>query len=96
MKTLTTWQQTLPHIFSTREPDQTADTQRARVLDALIRAGRVGLTDIEIQRVTNLPGDTERPRRVELVNMRRVEDSGTTRRTPSGKLATVWVATEYC
>jgi hypothetical protein len=29
---------------------------------------------------------------VELVNMRRVEDSGTTRRTPSGKLAIVWVA----
>lgn len=73
----------------------TADTQRARVYDALLRAGRYGMTDQEIQHTTHLPGDTERPRRLELVNLRRVVDSGTTRRTCSGKLATVWVAKEY-
>ncbi len=48
-------------------------------------------TDSEIQAVTGLSGDTERPRRLKLVEKGLVEDSGE-RRVPEGKRqrAIVW------
>lgn len=44
-----------------------------RILNVLL-AGP--LTDKEIQRILDMPGDTERPRRGELVAMGRVVDTG--------------------
>ncbi len=49
-------------------------------------------TDQEIQEVLELDPSTERPRRVELVRMFLVRDSGLRRLTRSGRHATVWEA----
>jgi hypothetical protein len=67
----------------------------ALVLRALQRfpAG-MGATDQELQRLCRLSGDTERPRRVRLVELGLVEDSGQTRRGASGRKATVWTVTQ--
>ena len=51
-----------------------------------------GWTDEELQRVLPMNPSTERPRRIELVRLGLVEDSGEKRRTASGRLATVWRA----
>lgn len=62
------------------------------VLGLLREAGARGMTDDEIQAASGLPGDTERPRRIELVEDELVEAlEGVKRRTRSGKLAQVWV-----
>jgi hypothetical protein len=54
----------------------------------------IGATDQELQRLCRLSGDTERPRRVRLVELGLVEDSGQTRRGASGRKATVWTVTQ--
>jgi hypothetical protein len=51
-----------------------------------------GLTDEEIQGFLDMNPSTERPRRIELVRLGLVEDSGQKRKTASGRLATVWRA----
>ena len=88
-----------PHSHASYEAaeraKETAKTQRARVLDALLRCGTAGATDEEISRITHLRADSARARRVGLVQLRRVVDSGTTRDTLSGRKATVWVAKEF-
>ncbi len=66
-----------------------AGTYRRMVLEAL-RDATEGLTDLELQERTGLEGSTERPRRIELVTAGVVRDSGTKRKTPSGRAATVW------
>lgn len=68
-----------------------AATDRRRVLDYLKARGREGATDREIGEALSLGGDTVRPRRWELVHAGLVVDSDETRRTPSGRNATVWV-----
>lgn len=67
-------------------------TQRRRVLDHIARTG--GATDEEMQQALDMNPSTQRPRRVELVDDGWVEDSGRTRKTPSGRDAVVWVLTE--
>ena len=62
-----------------------------RVLDAL-RGGP--LTDEEGQRLLGMGGNTYRPRRVNLVTLGFVEDSGQTRKTSSARHATVWRITD--
>lgn len=81
-------------------------TLRAKVLDAIKNSGRVsevmptwtssislvgGLTDEEGVAATGIPASTWRPRRVELVEMNLVADSGVRRKTRSGRDAVVWV-----
>ena len=59
------------------------------VLRELMRCGDHGATDREIQAATGLSGSTERPRRVELVALGLVVDSGRRRNR-----STVWVVKE--
>jgi hypothetical protein len=67
-------------------------TQRALVLMA-IRDAPFGLTDPEIAEETDLPMNSVRPRRVELVEGEWVENSGRTRMI-NGHEHTSWVATD--
>ncbi|CAB4139986.1 hypothetical protein UFOVP397_22 [uncultured Caudovirales phage] len=62
---------------------------RAAVLNVI--AARGSATDEEIQIELGIPGDTQRPRRVELCEVGRVVDSGLRRRTKRGRLAAVWI-----
>lgn len=68
-------------------------TKRAIVLDAIMASG--GLTDEEMQRRIPMSPNTQRPRRLELVKAHLVIDSGQRRRTFSGELAVVWIATHH-
>ena len=72
-----------------------AATLRAAVYTYIQSQGHAGATDDEIQRSLNMPGNTERPRRQELEKDHRVVEAGRTRRTASGRAATVWVAAEF-
>jgi hypothetical protein len=51
-------------------------TQRRRILDYCIMRGTDGATDLELQHALNLDGNTQRPRRLELVHAGYLEDSG--------------------
>ena len=62
-------------------------TQRRRVLDAI--ATRPS-TDEEIQDALRMSGNTERPRRVELVEGGWIRDSGARRPSASGQESIVW------
>jgi hypothetical protein len=91
---------TAPHVGHSRTSREAAksirgalNTLERRVLDAIRAAGADGLTDEECQRVTGLGSSTQRPRRVELVAIKMVRDSGQTRRGASGRKAVVWVVT---
>lgn len=66
-------------------------TLRRKVLDAIRAHG--GLTDEQGIELTGMSPSTYRPRRIELVESRLVEDSGLTRKTKSGRWAAVWRAT---
>lgn len=66
-------------------------SDRAKVLRVLLRDGP--LTDQGIQHGTGLSADTERPRRVELVEMGLVGDHHEAR-SDSGHPATAWYLTE--
>lgn len=70
-----------------------AGSQRSRVLRCL-RDHPDGLTDEELQELLNMNPSTQRPRRIELCDSEppMVKDSGRTRKTKSGRNATVWVA----
>ena len=71
-----------------------AETLRDKVLDLLKSRG--GFTDIEIQDILQMNPSTQRPRRIELVTAGLVQDSGSVRKTPSGRNATVWeVVTKF-
>lgn len=68
---------------------------RRRVLDALVRTLDGGLTDEELQAYLRMGPNTQRPRRVELVEAGFVEPKpGATRVTSSGSPAIVWQATQ--
>lgn len=71
--------------------------QRRRVLEAVASVARdprtAGLTDPEIQSMTGLGQNSERPRRVELVRGGWLEDSGQTREY-GGSAHVVWVLTD--
>jgi hypothetical protein len=62
---------------------------RRRVLAALTK---FALTDDEMQYLLRMPANTQRPRRVELVEMGYVQSTGLRRTTPSGAEAIVWYA----
>lgn len=67
-----------------------AATMRARVLTLLRGFPTSGATDEQIQHCLSMNPSTERPRRIELVRMGLVRDSGRTRETSSGRKAIVW------
>jgi hypothetical protein len=69
-------------------------TDQAAVLGMLRRLGVHGATDEQMQRSLSLNANTQRPRRVELVEAGLVVDSQRVRKTTFGRLAVVWVATE--
>lgn len=93
---------TPPHVRGSATSKAAAEQIRRRVevcrravLDCIRSKGRAGATDDEAQQATGYSGNTQRPRRVELVKAGLVKDSGETRRTAAGRQATVWVATEF-
>lgn len=68
-----------------------SDTQRAKVYAFIRGRGRFGATDEEAQITLSLPGNTETPRRLELVKAGAVKDSGRKRKTRRNRKAIVWV-----
>lgn len=72
------------------EKQTTVGRDLRRVLRFIVE--HQGATDDEIQAGTGLDGNSERPRRVRLVECELVVDTGATRRTRNGrgKPATVW------
>lgn len=62
---------------------------RERVFLEIVRTG--GATDEELQNGLAMNPNTERPRRRELAQARRVIDGGARRPTASGRKAIVWV-----
>ncbi len=59
---------------------------------ALLQATPGGLTDEEMQTRLGMNPSTQRPRRIELARRGLVVEAGT-RKTASGRMATVWQAT---
>lgn len=68
------------------------ETLRKAVLDLLRKWGDAGGTDEEVHEYHGGNPGTYRARRVELVEMGLVRDSGRTRPTRSGRQAVVWIA----
>lgn len=64
------------------------------VLSALVDAGPLGMIDHDHLAVNGLEQDTAGKRRGELMEYGFVADSGRKARTPRGKLAQIWVATD--
>jgi len=73
----------------------TAGTKRRLVYDLLLEWAKYGGTDEQIQVALQMPGNVQRPRRIELVAVGLVRDSGRTRKTKSGRQATIWVAASW-
>jgi len=71
-----------------------AGTDRANILLRFQRWAESGWTDEELAAVLDMNPSTLRPRRIELVRQGWVKDSGRTRKTRSGRSATVWIAVE--
>lgn len=67
-------------------------TQRHRVLNCIVAAGLLGLTDEEMQKMLLMGPNTQRPRRVELAKGGWIVDSGKRRPTDSGNPSIVWVS----
>lgn len=80
--------------------DETKDTQRALVLEAIRSAGARGRTDDELQAMLDLDGSSERPRRWELWKLDRIailrDETGEAIRrfTRTHRRAVVWIARE--
>lgn len=72
-----------------------AGTKRWILLQYLRGCGPTGATDEEMQRHAPMSANTQRPRRVELVQGGLVKDSGHVRKTLGGDDAVVWVVVEF-
>ena len=70
---------------------ESADTLRAKVYRHLKLCERYGATDEEMQDHLGMNPSTQRPRRIELVDLLVVKDSGLRRKTRSRREAVVWV-----
>lgn len=90
------------HEAATTVKPSKAESDRRLILACIRQAGRIGLTDENIQEMTGFSGNTERPRRVELMKLGFIRPLTTynetlhgfssKRFTRSGRRATVWVA----
>jgi hypothetical protein len=91
-------------LFTQRAPSVNGSTTSAKAADslgpatlnalqrqvlALLQATPGGLTDEEMQRLLEMNPSTQRPRRIELARRGLVVEAGT-RKTASGRMATVW------
>lgn len=72
--------------------EPTAASLRGQVLAFMRQAGTQGATDEEIQVAMEMNPSTQRPRRIELLGMGLIANSGETRLTRSGRRAVVWIA----
>lgn len=96
VEVLPLWMQSAPHSGPRTSRDAAADikphaaTLRQRVLVYIAGRGAMGATSQEVELDTGLAGNTVRPRLCELRESGCIEDSGTTRKTVSGRQATVW------
>lgn len=72
-----------------------APTLRGAVFAYLSRRGRDGATDEQAQRAIPMNPNTYRPRRIELVRLGLVLDSGRTRPASSGRASVVWIAAPF-
>ena len=68
----------------------TVDTLRRRVMSFIQLNGPS--SDDEIQQALSINPSTQRPRRIELVKLGLVRDSGLQGKTRSGRACTLWVA----
>ena len=68
---------------------------KQKVYGAFLVAGALGLTDEECSTRLLLDPNTQRPRRVSLVEDGMVVDSGERRLTRGGRMATVWVVAQF-
>jgi hypothetical protein len=66
---------------------------RERIYNFILRSGNAGVTDEEIRLALNVAGDSQRPRRRELVEINLVGSTGKRRRIKTGRTATIWKAT---
>jgi alpha-beta hydrolase superfamily lysophospholipase len=66
---------------------------RRRVYAAIAAAMPTGLTDEAISEICQMRPNTARPRRIELVALGAVKDSGRRARVASGQRAALWVTT---
>ena len=66
--------------------------QRDRVYQCIVDAGRDGITDLEIQSSLGLPGDSERPRRIELYKAGLIKGAGS--RVIGIRSSTIWTITD--
>lgn len=71
-----------------------ASAQVARVFQFISKCGKEGATDHEIQSALAMTGDSERPRRWSLQKAGLIRDSGQRRKSPTGRLAIVWISTD--
>lgn len=89
-----------PHqSHSTTSRDAAATVNKARgslhrELIALLEDHPLGLTDEQMQKLAKMNPSTQRPRRIELVASGFVADAQTTRKTASGRNATVWMVVQ--
>ena len=75
--------------------EPSASTKRGLLLAFLRGLGAKGATDEEMQCLVPMNPNTQRPRRVELVQGSWIVNSGRTRYTIGGDDAVVWVASEF-
>ncbi len=84
-----------PHSATSREAAEkispSLNELQRRVFSLVVRSGEKGMTDEELIEESGLAASTVRPRRVELVSLGLVVDSGRTRPTHSGRKAAIWV-----
>jgi hypothetical protein len=71
-----------------------ATAQAARVFHFIAERGKEGATDHEVQAELGMTGDSERPRRWSLHRAGLIRDSGLRRKSPAGRQAIVWIASE--
>lgn len=77
-------------VGAAKSIEPSAGTLRNKVWSYLCGCGSYGATDEELQDALEINPSTQRPRRIELVKLGRVVDSGQTRLTRSGRSAVVW------
>lgn len=92
-----------PGLVSRHHPDtsylaaeqikSSTGTMRWQVYEYIKLTKEYGATDIEIQTALHMDGNTERPRRVELVNYGLVKDSGH-RRELNNRQHIIWILTD--
>lgn len=71
-----------------------ASAQAAQVFAFIARQGDGGVTDHEVQTALGVTGDSDRPRRWNRQRAGLIRDSGQRRKSPAGRAAIVWVATD--